>query len=117
MHGDASHCVAPAEKLGGVRGAKPKIQVKEVSCVYDTTTEATSKDRSVSGVKRLSLNLSVGTFEELKRISQDLGTSMKEVLRLALGLVKIAVEENKRGNKLVIVSQGGEQLKEILLPH
>src|SRR5579863_2891892 len=84
---------------------------------YDTTMEIPSTARTISGTKRLSFNLTIGAFEELKRISQELGTSMKDVLRLALGLVRIAVDEAKRGNKLVIVSQVGEQLREIVLPH
>lgn len=85
--------------------------------MYDATIQAAKKTQAVPRTKRLSFNLSTGTFEELKRMSNDMGTSMKEVLRLALGLVRIAVDEAKRGNKLVIVGQGGEQLREIVLPH
>jgi hypothetical protein len=84
---------------------------------YETTQEPIPRAHAAPETRRLSLNLTVGAFEELKRISQDLGTSMKEVLRLSLGLVRIAVDEAKRGNKLVIVTQGGEQLREIVLPH
>jgi hypothetical protein len=85
--------------------------------VYETAQEAVPRVQTAPETKRLSLNLTISAFEELKRISQDLGTSMKEVLRLALGLVRIAVDEAKRGNKLVIMTQGGEQLREIVLPH
>jgi hypothetical protein len=41
---------------------------------------------------------------------------MTEIVRLALGLVKVAVNENKQGNKLIVAKANGEVLKELILP-
>jgi hypothetical protein len=41
---------------------------------------------------------------------------MTDVVRLGLGLVKIALEAKKDGNRLVVTNSEGQPLKEIVLP-
>ena len=66
--------------------------------------------------KRLSLNLSDTVYEELNKLAAQRHSSMTEIVRLALGLVRIAITESDKGHKLVITSETGEALKEIVLP-
>ena len=41
---------------------------------------------------------------------------MTEIVRLALGLIKVAIREAEQGHKLVVVKSNGEVLKELVLP-
>jgi hypothetical protein len=41
---------------------------------------------------------------------------MTEIVRLALGLVRVAISESRQGNKLIVTNAKGEPLKEIVLP-
>jgi len=41
---------------------------------------------------------------------------MTELVRLGLGLVKVALEAQQNGNKLVVTTAEGQPLKEIVLP-
>ena len=41
---------------------------------------------------------------------------MTEIVRLSLGLVKMALEETKLGNRIVVTTAEGRVLKEIILP-
>jgi hypothetical protein len=66
--------------------------------------------------KRLSLNLSDAVYEELAQLANERHSSMTEIVRLALGLVRIAITESAQGNKLVVTSKTGEPLKELVLP-
>ncbi|HTS60713.1 MAG TPA: ribbon-helix-helix protein, CopG family [Candidatus Acidoferrales bacterium] len=66
--------------------------------------------------KRLSLNLSDHVYDELTQLAAQRQSSMTEIVRLALGLVRIAISESEKGNKLVITSANGDALKEIVLP-
>jgi len=42
--------------------------------------------------------------------------SMTELMRLGLGLVKIAIEAEKRGQRLIVTTDEGVPVKEIVLP-
>jgi hypothetical protein len=66
--------------------------------------------------KRLSLILSDSVFDDLVALSKERRTSMTEIVRLALGLVKVAIREAKAGNKLVVARPNGEVIKELILP-
>jgi hypothetical protein len=68
------------------------------------------------GEKRLSLILSSLVFENLSALAKERRTTMTEIVRLALGLVKVAIREAEAGNKLVVVRANGEVLKELVLP-
>jgi hypothetical protein len=86
--------------------------------VYETSVDELSRTRGQANPsRRLNLKLTARAFEEVKRVADELGTSMTEVARLALGLVRIVVDERKNGNKVVVTNREGTTLKEIVLPH
>ena len=41
---------------------------------------------------------------------------MTELVRLGLGLVKIAIEAERRGHRLIVTTAEGDPVKEIVLP-
>jgi hypothetical protein len=41
---------------------------------------------------------------------------MTEIVRLALGLIRIAIQEKHAGNKLVVCKPDGQPLRELVLP-
>ena len=82
-----------------------------------TTPAGTGLLQRGSGVRRVNLNLSEKAYNDLHELSAETSRTMTEVIRLGLGLVKLAVTEARTGNKLVVVSQEGRPLKEILLPN
>ena|ERR1700719_357097 len=67
-------------------------------------------------VRRLNLNLSEEVYAELSKLARERRSSMTEIIRLAIGLVKVALIEAKRGNKLIVTTAEGEALKELVLP-
>lgn len=67
-------------------------------------------------MKRLNVNLPEDAFDELQALARGSGRTLTEVVRTALGLVKIGIEEAAQGNRLVITSRNGEILREILIP-
>lgn len=80
-----------------------------MEALTNTAAEAT-------GVKRLNVNLPAPAFEELQEMASSSGRTMKELVRLALGLAKIALAEERKGNKLVVANEEGDIIKEFLLP-
>ena len=70
---------------------------------------------STSQAKRLNVNLSTSAYAELQDLSRDSRRSMTEIVRLALALVRVALQEAERGNKLVITDAGGRSLREIVI--
>ena len=71
--------------------------------------------KSSDGVKRLNLNLSEDVFNELSRLAKDRRSSMTEIIRLALSLAKVALDEVKQGNKLVVTTADGTAVKELVI--
>lgn len=65
--------------------------------------------------KRLNVNLPESTFNELKALAEETHRSMTDVVRTALGLVKIAMEEEKKQHSVAIVDKDDKVLKEIVL--
>ena len=66
--------------------------------------------------KRLSINVTREVYDELNHLSRLRRSSMTEVVRLGLGLVRIAILEGKAGNKLIVTTADGKPVKEIVLP-
>lgn len=66
-------------------------------------------------LKRLNVNLPRDAYEELKGLADKSHRSMTEVVRTALGLVKIAMEEEEKKNSLAIINRNDEVVKEIVL--
>lgn len=66
--------------------------------------------------KRLNVNLPVEVFEELEVLAEESGRTLTEIVRLALGLVNLALNEHKAGNRLAILDAQERVVKEVLLP-
>lgn len=66
--------------------------------------------------RRLTVNLPAQTYNELQALAQASGSTMTDVLRTALGLVKIAYDEQARGHVLAVATPDGKLLKQIVLP-
>jgi hypothetical protein len=95
--------------------------------VQDTTTEnkMTSsapvptldpRQRGKPVPRRLNLNLSPQAYADAVKLSEETSRTLTELIRLGLGLVKIAVEESRKRNKLIVTTEDGKPLKELVLP-
>jgi hypothetical protein len=66
--------------------------------------------------KRVNFVLSAKAHSELATMARRTRRSMTELVRLGLGLVKIAIEAERNGHKLIVTTADGTPLKEIVLP-
>ena len=66
--------------------------------------------------RRVNFVLSEKAHTDLVGLSKHTMRSMTELVRLGLGLVKLALEAQQNGNKLVVTTADGRPLKEIVLP-
>jgi len=69
-----------------------------------------------TGIRRLNINLAEKAFDDLQALARNTKRSMTELVRLGLGLIKIATEQTAKGHRLVITSADGKVLKEIVIP-
>lgn len=69
-----------------------------------------AKDR-----KRLNLDLTPEAYELLRKLSEESGKNMADVLRTGLALYGIAQEEGAKGRDLAIV-EDEKVIKQILVP-
>jgi hypothetical protein len=67
-------------------------------------------------VKRLSLNLSLEVFEEVQALVKFTRHNMTALVRIGLGLVKIAYQAKQDGLKLAVVNNDGKPVREIVIP-
>ena len=68
------------------------------------------------GTKRVNLVLSEKAHSELATMARRNRRSMTELVRLGLGLVKIALDAEQNGHKLIVTDAEGRPVKEIVLP-
>jgi hypothetical protein len=66
--------------------------------------------------KRINLVLPGKAYAELYQLSKLTKRSIKDLVRLALGLLKRAIEAQQRGEKLIITTPEGQPLKELIIP-
>jgi len=66
--------------------------------------------------KRVNLILSAGAYADLAAMANQRRTTMTEIVRLGLGLLKVAISEAEKGRKLVVTTEDGKVLKELILP-
>jgi len=93
----------------GVTGAPAAQAVLE-----DAGTEVVKPSSTVPA--RLNVFLSEKARQDLQHVASIRKSSLTEVVRLGLALVKIAIEESIRGNKLMITDREGRILREVILP-
>lgn len=63
---------------------------------------------------RMTVDLSDDAFEAVEEIAGELSTTKSEALRKALALMRFAVQERKKGGKLVIEDPKENVKKEIV---
>jgi hypothetical protein len=66
--------------------------------------------------ERLHLNLSESGKKEVEQLADENETSITELVKLALNLLQIVIEERRKGNKLVIVSEAGVPQMQLVIP-
>jgi hypothetical protein len=71
---------------------------------------------SVLAGKRVNFVISEKAYSDLVNLSKETMRSMTELVRLGLGLVKIALEAERKGHRLIVTTAEGEPVKEIVLP-
>ena len=67
-------------------------------------------------VKRVNFVLSGKAHSDLAKLARDTNRSMTDVLRLGLGLAKLALEAERADHRLIVASADGQPLREIVLP-
>jgi hypothetical protein len=72
--------------------------------------------QEVEAARKLGLSLGAPVFEEFSQIARERKSTLSQIVRLALGLGRVALTELKKGNRLLIVSSEGTALKELVLP-
>lgn len=78
--------------------------------------ESAGAEKSASpATRRLNINLPEELFLELERLAKGSNRTMTEIVRTSLGLVRVAIEEERRGNKMAVVTAEGDIRKEIVL--
>jgi len=85
----------------------------------ETTNMSTSNPiaETETGVdKRLAITLSERAYNDLRQIAANTSRPMSDVIRIGIGLYKVAAEVSRENNKLMVVSRDGKPLKEIVLP-
>ncbi|MBB4635630.1 ribbon-helix-helix domain-containing protein [Longimicrobium terrae] len=86
------------------------------------TTRTSANARAATSVedaqetRRLNVNLPNSVYEELQEMAKLSQRSLSDLIRTALGLVKVVLHEARKGNHLYIGTQDGVILKELVLP-
>jgi hypothetical protein len=88
---------------------------QQTQAVEEATT-ATAEARQDDGVQRLNLVVSARTYRELSELARRRHTSMKEIIRLAIGFIKIVLKADADGYTVAIVNRNGQAVKELVLP-
>ena len=66
--------------------------------------------------KRVNFLISERAHGELVRLAKESNRSITDILRLGLGLAKLALEAERSSNRLIVTTSDGQPLKEIVLP-
>ena len=65
---------------------------------------------------RLNLNLSETAREQITALAEQSDRSITELVRLALSVLKVILDERKEGHKLIVTTSDGKPLKELVIP-
>ena len=66
--------------------------------------------------KRINIVLPETAYAEVYALSRSTKRSITDLIRLGLGLVKIAVEAYNDGHKLIVTKADGQAVKELVIP-
>jgi hypothetical protein len=67
-------------------------------------------------VRRLNFVLSERAYQDLHSLAVRSHRSMTELLRFGIGLMKLAVEEQEAGHRLMVVDKKNKGIKQIVIP-
>jgi len=81
-----------------------------------TNGETAMATPSLTVGKRVNFVLSERAHGELVTLANETQRSMTDLVRLGLGLVKIAIEADRNGHRLVVTTSEGQPVKELVLP-
>lgn len=65
--------------------------------------------------RRLNINLPAKTYAELEKLAEESGRTMTELVRVAIGLVQVAIQEEGHEHKLAVIDRNGKLVKELIL--
>ena len=68
-----------------------------------------------TGVKTLSISLSDRAFSELSTLAREHGSTVYQLFRIALGLLKIAMNAESAGRRIVITDSAGTPIEQIVI--
>ncbi|HSG41371.1 MAG TPA: hypothetical protein VLE27_17145 [Thermoanaerobaculia bacterium] len=74
------------------------------------------KPPNTKATRRLNANLPEKTYEEAERLALEHNWTITDVVRLGIGLLKIAYEAAREGHRLAVVDSKGRVLEKIFLP-
>ena len=66
--------------------------------------------------KRVNFVLSERAYSDLVALAKQTNRTMTELVRLGLGLLKIAIDSEHKGHRLIVADHSGQAIKEIVLP-
>ena len=66
--------------------------------------------------KRVTIELTESAAEELNRIATLAGTSLPDLFRHSISLLRIYVDAKQTGKELAIIDKSGEQIRQLVLP-
>lgn len=65
---------------------------------------------------RINLNLTPAARAAVDKLSDETGSSITELVRLALSLLKVVIEERRKGNKVIITNDEGVPQMQLVIP-
>lgn len=68
-----------------------------------------------TGVQKLNINVSQALYEELTALAEENGLTMTEVVRLGIRLSQVALQSRKKKERLVIHSENGQPVRELIV--
>jgi len=74
-----------------------------------------TRQNTNTGIVRLNVNLNTETADTLKKISDEHGLSLTEVVRRAISLYSFIEDETERGNRIQTVSPDKGEVRELVL--
>jgi hypothetical protein len=98
----------------GPRGLAKRRPPKEVLIIGPLALQR-SRERNRRLFRRATVRFSDSVYEQLNPLMQERGQSLGDMVRLGLGMLRLAVTTAKEGNRLVIVTPEGEALQEVIV--
>ena len=95
---------------------QPAVEPKSGPAAATKPVDAHGRTQGLDAGKRINLVLGDQTYNGVMDLSRDTRRSLSELIRWGLALVRIAIEEGRTGNRLVVTKANGEPIREIVIP-